>query len=683
MNKQQLKELSRRIEEAKKQEQQEKRLDLSGLSLNNEALLRAMSEIEKISGMTELDLGGNNLNKLPSNIFTLINLKRLKLDRNKFTDLPEEFELLDNLEKLDVSHNRLLYLPDKIGRSSNLKDLNVSNNELLFLPDLSGFRKLERLDLSNNRYLMKLPEEIGNLSKLTKLNVIGTGIEDIPEDLKLLNNLERAEVGLNKLFDEPEEIDNPSNLKALNFSNNEQQLKELSRRIEEAKKQEQQEKRLDLSGLSLNNEALLRAMSEIEKISGMTELDLGGNNLNKLPSNIFTLINLKRLKLDRNKFTDLPEEFELLDNLEKLDVSHNRLLYLPDKIGRSSNLKDLNVSNNELLFLPDLSGFRKLERLDLSTNNLKKLPEDIGNLSNLTKLNVNGNLIKNLPEGFELLKNLKALDFRKNRLSDEAFNTIKDITEKIKQVHQKSDYTLRTLYPNDKELEEIRLKIENPDLGSTSITIGDKKVEIFSKNVVEEFLSEIPLGTRSDISLYYLPAKDQLMKMINDDSNLIDVRDLTLNKVAQSLADGNIKDYLTSVDAERRKLYPLSELPIESAQSQAESQGIGSAPLTSQKVLRRESTEDKDSQMADAQLQIKAQGTVSSLSASPVSPSETGVSVNDRLRQMTIVQLPAQPQADSQVAVSTSSVSTSQDEQKVHIRNNSSSQENSPKILKR
>ncbi|SIR55639.1 hypothetical protein [Chryseobacterium sp. RU33C] len=427
-------------------------------------------------------------------------------------------------------------------------------------------------------------------------------------------------------------------------------LTKIKERIQNALEQKGDSGRtLDLSHLDLNSWDLLYAMPLIEKIPGLTELDLSNNKLTKV-TNLIGNLKLKSLKLDRNEIEELPEVgFSKLENLEKLDVSHNKLYFIPPRIGNLLTLKDLNVSNNRLLLLENISKYEKLERLVSNDNQLKYLPEEFFRLSNLTELNLDGNPIQYIPETFSLdnLVNLRRLDFSNKRLSNESKKTIKRIKDTINKIEEKSNNTLKTLYPNDKDLEEIRRKIENPDLGSVTITKGDKIVEKFSKNVVYEFLSKLPFDIPQERNFYRLPARNQLMKMINDDPNLIELRNRTLKEVTRTLADGTIRSYLYNVLNDKRKLYPVSKLPIESAQlltqPHAESQVTGST-----------------SSASPSQPQTVAPGTGSTSSVSP-SQGQPEVSGNiNSLPHMTSPQNQLQEGVGTSSALPASALSQSQ-----------------------
>lgn len=113
-----------------------------------------------------------------------------------------------------------------------------------------------------------LPENLGDLSKLAFLLIMGTQIVKIPRSIGKLKNLRFLEIfGNSNLFSLPDSISELSRLK---------------------------------------------------------ELHLGNNNLTALPENIGNLSNLKKIKLGSNQLVILPDSFKKL-NLDYMEILENPL----------------------------------------------------------------------------------------------------------------------------------------------------------------------------------------------------------------------------------------------------------------------------------------------------------------------------------------------------------------------
>ena len=108
---------------------------------------------------------------------------------------------LSNLQDLDIyfcSIKRYSYdfsktamIPESIGSLTFLKKLNLKRNELKEIPSsIKNLTKLKELDLSHNKF-EEIPHIIINLKRLENLNIKHNNIQDIPDTFKVfLNSLE-------------------------------------------------------------------------------------------------------------------------------------------------------------------------------------------------------------------------------------------------------------------------------------------------------------------------------------------------------------------------------------------------------------------------------------------------------------------------------------------------------------
>jgi len=178
-------------------------------------------------------------------------------------------------EEIDLKFKRLTSLPESIGNLKSLKRLNLESNRFTSLPESIGnLKSLKKLNLEDNG-LTSLPESIGNLEDLEELNLKENNLTSLPESIGNLKSLEELILVDNKLTSLPESIGN---------------LKELKQII------------------------------------------LNDNRLTSLPESIGNLIQLKKLYLSSNRLTSLPESIGNLKSLEALNLSSNQLTSLPDSI---------------------------------------------------------------------------------------------------------------------------------------------------------------------------------------------------------------------------------------------------------------------------------------------------------------------------------------------------------------
>ncbi|OAE22352.1 hypothetical protein AXG93_1024s1200 [Marchantia polymorpha subsp. ruderalis] len=127
------------------------------------------------SSLLKLSLENNNLTEtIPTHLTLCTNLKGIYLGGNNFTgSIPNSFRNLSNLVTLDISFNRLTgtvpSLPDSLetlALKNNILTGNLSNLSGNLLPS-----SLHILSLSANSLEGEIPGDLGNLSKLNKLEL--------------------------------------------------------------------------------------------------------------------------------------------------------------------------------------------------------------------------------------------------------------------------------------------------------------------------------------------------------------------------------------------------------------------------------------------------------------------------------------------------------------------------------
>ncbi|HKJ40853.1 MAG TPA: leucine-rich repeat domain-containing protein [Sunxiuqinia sp.] len=141
------------------------------LLFNLAAEAQKTSPVEKFEGRGNynaqlvLDYSYQNLDKIPISADNP-QVQTLILDNNKLTKLPNWIHDLSKLKILSVRNNDLHEITSLLGRCTNLEQLYLSGNpNLKDLPDLSACKKLQLID------------------------VVGTGIHDIPAGVHMMDNL--------------------------------------------------------------------------------------------------------------------------------------------------------------------------------------------------------------------------------------------------------------------------------------------------------------------------------------------------------------------------------------------------------------------------------------------------------------------------------------------------------------
>ncbi|TFG00712.1 MAG: hypothetical protein EU541_01520 [Promethearchaeota archaeon] len=262
--------------------------------------------------------------------------------------------------------------------------------------------KVIRLDLSNanshvfNYKILKLPDFIGVLKDLTKLDLRFNRIKSIPNSIKNLTSIKYLDLSYNKIKKLPTDINSLQLLEYLNLKSNKimslpQGIKDLS----------------NLKTLNLRSNNLASIPNNLDELENLEELILRGNNLDKLPLS-FVGSHLRILELGLNNFKIIPNSLRNLKDLKILGLEGNQIHYIPQWIGKLDSLEILRLHNNHVHKLPSSIGnLNKLEKLTLWNNNLKLLPDSFKKLTNLKNLNLNWNNLervpKNLPQNLEIL----------------------------------------------------------------------------------------------------------------------------------------------------------------------------------------------------------------------------------------------------------------------------------------
>jgi len=121
---------------------------------------------------------------------------------------------------LSLSELRLSSIPEQIGELTALTILDLSVNQLTALPEsIGGLTALTNLYLSGNR-LTALPESIGGLNALTRLVLSFNQLTALPESIGGLNALTNLYLDGNRLTALPESIGGLNALTNLYLSGN-------------------------------------------------------------------------------------------------------------------------------------------------------------------------------------------------------------------------------------------------------------------------------------------------------------------------------------------------------------------------------------------------------------------------------------------------------------------------------
>uniref|UniRef100_A0A8C9L6H7 Leucine-rich repeat-containing protein 40 n=1 Tax=Pavo cristatus TaxID=9049 RepID=A0A8C9L6H7_PAVCR len=369
---------------------------LTVLDVHDNQLTSLPSALGQLENLQKLDVSHNKLKSIPEELLQLSHLKSLLLQHNELSHLPDGFGQLVSLEELDLSNNHLTDIPTGFALLINLVRLNLACNQLKNLPaDISAMKSLRQLDCTKN-YLETVPSELATMASLEQLYLRKNKLRSLPElpSCKLLKELHAGE---NQI-----EILNAENLKHLNSLSvlelRDNKIKSVPEEITLLQKLE----RLDLA-----NNDISRLPYTLGNLSQLKFLALEGNPLRTIRRDLLQKGTQELLKYLRSRIQDdttspseeppvtamtLPSESRInthaITTLKLLEYSEKQAAVIPDDVFdavRSNPVTSVNFSKNQLPAVPprivelkdsvcDVNfGFNKISSVSLELCTLHKL----------------------------------------------------------------------------------------------------------------------------------------------------------------------------------------------------------------------------------------------------------------------------------------------------------------------
>ncbi|GLT40771.1 hypothetical protein SLA2020_148810 [Shorea laevis] len=173
--------------------------------------------------------------------------------------------------------------------------------------------------------------------------------------------------------------------------------------------------------LEISPQFLVKAGIALEKLpeegewrENLLKVSLMENHITEIPSSMPPpkCPMLTTLLLSNNKISTIPEAFfEHMLGLKILDLSRNEKLHrLPSSISKLEKLTTLLLGDCEsLIEVPSLSNLLGLKKLDFSWTSIEELPQGLNMLTNLKCLGLGGRLSETLDEQLQNLSKLQII----------------------------------------------------------------------------------------------------------------------------------------------------------------------------------------------------------------------------------------------------------------------------------
>uniref|UniRef100_A0A5F9CHN8 Leucine-rich repeat protein SHOC-2 n=1 Tax=Oryctolagus cuniculus TaxID=9986 RepID=A0A5F9CHN8_RABIT len=377
--------------------------NLKSLYLQHNELAVIPEGFEQLSSLEDLDLSNNRLTTISAGFSSLSGLVRINLSSNHLKSLPAEISRMKKLRHLDCSSNLLESIPPELAGMESLELLYLRRNKLRFLPEFPSCKLLKELHVGENQIEMLAADHLKHLSSILVLELRDNKLKSVPDEISLLQSLERLDLSNNDISSLPYSLGN-LHLKFLALEGN--PLRTIRREI-----------------INKGTQEVLKYLRSKIKDDGPSQSDSVTETAMTLPSeskvNVHAIVTLKLLDYSDKQTTLIPDEvFDAIKNniIISVNFSKNQLSEIPKRITELKEMvTEVNLSFNKLSCISlELCMLQKLTFLDLR---FKILPEVLYHIPTLETILISNNQVGSVdPQKMKTMENLTTLDLQNNDL---------------------------------------------------------------------------------------------------------------------------------------------------------------------------------------------------------------------------------------------------------------------------
>ncbi|KAL8178486.1 UNVERIFIED_CONTAM: hypothetical protein K2H54_048867 [Gekko kuhli] len=404
---------------------------LRSLFLEHNELSHLPDEFGQLVSLEELDVSNNHIASIPVSFASLTSLVHLNLACNKLRSLPTEISAMKNLRQLDCTKNYLETIPPELASMASLEQLYLRRNKLHYLPSLPSCKLLKELHVGENQIEVLTAEHLKHLNSLCVLELRDNKLKALPDEITLLQGLERLDLSNNDISRLPYKLGNLPQLKFLALEGN--PLRTIRRDVLQKGTQEilkyLRSKIQDDDEISSNGELSVTAMTlpsqskiNLHAITALKTLDYSEKQATVIPEDVFNTVGsnpVTTVNFSRNHLTEIPERIvELKNSVCDINFGFNKLSSVSRELCMLHRLTHLDFRNNILMSLPEeIETLARLQIINLAFNRFKVFPDVLYRIPTLETILLANNQIGSLdPLQIKNMDSLVTLDLQNNDL---------------------------------------------------------------------------------------------------------------------------------------------------------------------------------------------------------------------------------------------------------------------------